>query len=164
MVIMLNSVLTFGQYQLAFAGNNGVRDAILAINAYCDNTCTNPVTHNWIAHCFQQAANHNDQIMQIIRTCTAQRNFVINCNHYSLIQLERCLIHSSYNNLFLIQQHNWSRQCFVRSITARTRNCLRYNYPRLRSYIPQRPIYYQNNYHNFRMNNRGLAAALNVYN
>lgn len=35
MVIMLNSVLTFGQYQLAFAGNNGVRDAILAINAYC---------------------------------------------------------------------------------------------------------------------------------
>ncbi|OTF81097.1 hypothetical protein BLA29_009768 [Euroglyphus maynei] len=142
MAIMLHSdIRAFGQNQMTLTGNNGVRDAILAINAYCDNTCTNPVNHNWIAYCFQQAANYNDHIIQMMRTCTAQRNFIINCNHYSLIQLERCLIHSSYNNRFLSQQNDWSRQCFHNSITLRTRNCLRYNYPRLRWYIPQRPSY-----------------------
>nr|XP_046914839.1 uncharacterized protein LOC124495493 [Dermatophagoides farinae] len=152
LAIILYPNMVFGQYQSIIAGNTGiVQDSILAINAYCDNTCSNPITHNRIAQCFQQAAKLNDPIIQMIRVCSSsQRNFLfINCNQYSLIQLERCLINISYNNRYILQQqNNWSRQCFRNSITIRTRNCIRYNNPRLRTYLPQRPIYYYNNNNN----------------
>lgn len=144
------------------ASNNAVYDTIFAINAYCglylnvfilqnlknsnlfllDNTCLDYSTHSWINQCLETAIYQHEPTIQMMRMCSANIGFMINCDPHSISQLERCLLRMASSRPIQMMDYSISLgRCARNSITSRRAlQCLQINYQRNRRYFSLRPV------------------------
>ncbi|KAF7494773.1 hypothetical protein SSS_02648 [Sarcoptes scabiei] len=119
-LISLGLVLRANQIKAQIYSQNGIREAIFAINAYCSNYCSDYASRTWIAECFLTAVDQEEFIVELIQQCNG--NTLIDCNPILLNRVEQCLLGHSYQRFQMVSLD--FRQCISNAISPNTRRCL----------------------------------------
>ncbi|KAI2809224.1 hypothetical protein BLOT_000371 [Blomia tropicalis] len=131
-------ILGIGAQQMSpfygYQTNNGIRESLLAINAFCDQTCSPLTGSALISQCFYNSVNQNELIIQILRACTANTGYIIHCSQNSLALLENCALQQSSS--YYTVASSYTRSCLRESLAMGTLDCLRMRNPRLNRLLP----------------------------
>ncbi|CAG2108651.1 unnamed protein product, partial [Medioppia subpectinata] len=123
----------FGGPRLA----RGVREAIFAFNAFCDNRCATTAQQQSYINCIQNGINRNARIIPILRRCSGSTGATISCNRGRRQQTNRCLIQRSRGRQNLMNFR--LQRCFRTVVSLATIDCLVNRYRGLRTLLPLPP-------------------------
>lgn len=92
-----------------------------------------------IAGCMDTAITMNDYVVQLLRVCTAQFGYMIQCQPMFLSRIENCVVQQS--SLRYGMSLPQTRRCFLFSLIPSSVQCLVMQYPRLRRFLPLQQVY-----------------------